>query len=88
MRAGLWIRIVAWWRGGRVIWCKDFQDEVKLTVAVSTPFGLHAPVFYGSNVGGFTLKPDGSCGGSSSYIKEWRPYDRSQWSSKEYSPHE
>lgn len=71
----LWAKLWARLTGGTVVWLRDFDGEIILSVARRDPFGnLRADRWWPFSLYKVILHDDGSVtkpGGRSSYVKEW-----------------
>jgi hypothetical protein len=73
-RAGFWIRLFAWLRGGEVVWIIDFQGDVKASIAQVNAFGgAWCHVYWFNKIGRCQLNPDGKVDrrSESFYVHEW-----------------
>lgn len=67
------VYIAAFFLRGEVVWIKDFEGEVKRTIAYTTPLGRWCRVFWATGIGHCVLLDDGTVdkSSSSSYVKVW-----------------
>lgn len=66
------LRLIAWVKGGQLVWLKDFQGEIYLTIAYKSPFvedQVYGHIYPYTCVGNWTGTPDGKV--IHSYVKEW-----------------
>ncbi len=74
-KPGIWIRLAAWQKGGKVVWLQDHQLKPYLTIALPDPFGgWYCHVYCLTRVGHCKLLPDGGIDPQSEsfYIKRWK----------------
>lgn len=64
------IRIWAFITGRKIVFLKDFEGEIYVSLARKTPFGYCAPIYWFTGTGCVTLEEDGTCGNS--YISNWK----------------
>lgn len=74
-KPGIFLRLLAWRRGGDIIWMRTLSGEVFLSIAETSPWGRIAYRYPSHRIGCVSLNDDGTCYGDASYIKEWRPYE-------------
>lgn len=74
-RPSIFMRLLAKWRKGKLVWLQDFEGEIYLTIATQDKYGnLHCPVYPYSKVGRVILLPRGKISSISysRYITQWR----------------
>lgn len=74
-RPSIFMRLLAKWRGGKLVWLQDSKDEIYLTIAIKDKYGKFiCPVYPLSGVGNVVLRPNGKVNplSQSSYITQWR----------------
>lgn len=68
----MFVRIWAILTGGDLVWLRDHDGEVTLTIARRTPFGdLIAKRFWPTNIRNVMLLPGGEVAGGA-YVEEWK----------------
>lgn len=75
MKPSLMLRLAALLSRRRIVWLKDFDDEVRFSLAYTTPWGICAYVHPIIGVGQCLLRSDGKCAGPAIYVKEWRYWE-------------
>lgn len=74
-RPSIYMRLLAKWRGGKLVWLQDHEDEIYLTVATKDKYHrLTCPVLPWGNTGQVRLLPGGKIHSrsKSTYITQWR----------------
>lgn len=67
----MFIRLWAFMTGGRLVWLKDADGEIKLTIAYTDPWGeLRAERYWPNRVRSVRLLPDGRVDGA--YVVAWK----------------
>lgn len=74
MRPSIFLRLLAWWRRGRIVWLCHHDGEVSLSVTEFTPWGEVAYRFPATRIGQVLLLDNYECHGPASYVEEWRPW--------------
>lgn len=65
------IRIWAFLTGGRLVWLRDHDGTVTLSIAHETPFGdLIAERYWPNKTRTVKLRPNGSVDGA--YVEQWK----------------
>lgn len=74
-RPSIFMRLLARWRGGKLVWLEDCEGERYLTIATESKYHiLTCPVYPLTGVGQVVLLPNGRVKprSQSSYITQWR----------------
>jgi len=73
----LTLRFFAWVCNWELVWLIDGEEDTYLTkVHCKNSSVKTCSVYWGTGVGHVILNVNGTCGGSSSYIKRWMPYKK------------
>lgn len=66
-------RIWAWITGGELVWLRDHDKTVTLSIAYTDPWGDKiAKRYWPNSIRTVVLRPDGTVDGT--YVVEWKPY--------------
>lgn len=70
------VKIWAWLTGGELVWLKDHDGEVSLSIAQTDPWGEKIAYRYWlSKVRLVVLLADGKVAKGAGYVELWKPYN-------------